>query len=90
MSGTSSFIRDLEELNLLRQHGCPRDCFDGVSELLNCLPKCLIVKTQFSPTFSASDDFGIIQSSDLFKRYMAAFRARDWPQVRIIEHEIRS
>jgi hypothetical protein len=79
-----------ESAFLLGEYGTPRDCIDGLLKICDCFDKCLIVKNK--PTFATGTGNvdTTLQPSDLFMRYLTAIRTRDWPQVRIIEHDIRS
>jgi hypothetical protein len=86
-----SFNEEAETLlSLLSQPTCPRDAVDSAAKLIQRLDKCLFVKVQVGTAPLASEGYVILQPSDLFLRYMAAFRARDWPLVSIIEHEATS
>jgi hypothetical protein len=86
-----SFLAALKELTfLLSQRGCPREAIDGSFQVFERFDKCLFVKTQLASASVASEPDDILQPSDLFLRYLSAVRACDWPQVRVIEHEIRS
>ena len=87
----TSFVASLEMLlPLLGEDTTPTDIADGLLEVLKRLEKCLFVKTQLVSTTVAIEPDAILQPSDLFLHYVSAFRARDWPQVRIIEHDFRS
>jgi hypothetical protein len=83
-----SFVEAVESLGLLlRKPGCPSECVDSASRLLKRLDKCLFVKPEVSLAAVAPEPSVILQPSDLFLSYLAAFRACDWPRVRVIEHE---
>jgi hypothetical protein len=94
MSDTSrplSFQAALEDLlSLMSQPTTPPRCIDGAFEVFDLLGKCLFVKVKKHPAPLTDDGVGILQPSDLFLRYVAAFRAGDWPLVGVIEHDIRS
>lgn len=86
-----SFQTVLEELvSLMSKPGVPRCYVDGAFELFNMVGKCLFVKVEKYPAPFTDDGVSILQPTDLFLHYVAAFRARDWPKVGVIEHEIRS
>jgi len=74
----------------LRQPDIPSDYLNGASQILCHLTKLFVLKAQPAATLAAGQDFDFMESSDLFRKYMAAARARDWPQVTIIQHEICS
>jgi hypothetical protein len=85
-----SFISLLEELRLLLdQHGRPHDCVDAALQMIQQLDKCFIVK--FTKKSTTAAKFSIVfEPTDLFVRFVAAFRARDWQLVGVIKHQICS
>jgi hypothetical protein len=88
---TKSFNAAFQELLILADETASDS--GGVNRALKIverLDKCLIVKPEDTPTAFAGEPDRILQPSDLFMRYVAAFRARDWPLVGVIEHEICS
>ncbi len=86
--GPKSFVDVANNLRLLLDKpGCPSDAIDSAARLIQRLDKCLFVKPQRSSALVARDCNILLQPSDLFLRYVAAFRAGDWPLVSIIEHE---
>jgi len=86
-----SFQAAVEDLlSLMSQPTTPARYIDGAYEVFDHLDKCLFVKVEKYPAPLTDDGVGMLQPSDLFLRYMAAFRAGDWPLVGVIEHAIRS
>lgn len=80
-----------EELRLLlKQTGCPRSAADSYLQLIQCLDKCVRVKFAYESTVGTGKATIVLEPSDLFTRFMSAFRAYDWPLVSVIEHEICS
>jgi hypothetical protein len=88
----SSFVAAVEELQelLLSEPTVPHSAIDGYFQLFERLGKCLVVKPELVPTPATGDFNRILQPSDLFLQLLSAARARDWPQVIIIEHDLRS
>ena len=83
-----TFEDALNELHLLlNQPGTSRDAVDSALRLLQHLNKCIVIKVQRYPAPPADEGGMMFQPSNLFIRFVAAFRAGDWPQVFIIEHE---
>jgi hypothetical protein len=87
----SSFVEAVEELKeiLVCEPTAPHCAINGFFQLFESLGKCLFVKPELSSA-DAGDANRMLQPSDLFLQYLAAVRARDWPQVAIVEHELRS
>lgn len=75
---------------LFRENRGPSDCINGFLEVLNQINKCAVMKMPFDPTMVAGDIDSLFQPTDLLRCYLSAVRARDWPQVSIIEQEICS
>jgi hypothetical protein len=87
----SSFLAAVEELQeiFFSEPTAPHNAINGFFQLFERLGKCLIVKTELAPTSATSDFNRMLQPSDLFLQLLSAARARDWPQVIVIEHELR-
>jgi hypothetical protein len=87
----ASFLTAVEELIFsFSEPGVDSRRVDGFFQLFNGLGKCVVVKPELAPASSTDDANRMLQPSDLFLSYLAAVRARDWPRVSIIEHELRS
>jgi hypothetical protein len=85
------FSDALEELVfLLRQNGNPRDVVDGALQVFEHTDKCVVTKLQRMSAPITDDGRSAFQPSDLFSHYISAIRARDWPLVRVIKHQICS
>ncbi len=84
-------IELVEELRLLlEQPGVPRSAADTFLQLIQHLDKCLRVKFAYESAVRTGKATLVLEPSDLFTRFMSAFRARDWPLVSIIKHEVCS
>ena len=89
--GEVTFNTLVEELvSLMSEPAVPRANIDGTFELFKVIGKCLFVKVQKHPAPIADKRVSVLEPTDRFLHYVAAFRARDWPKVSVIEHEIRS
>jgi len=78
----------LEELGrLVGEPGIPRAVLDGIPRLYDVGYERFFIKMPITPTALANDPRSLLQVTDRFLRYMAAFRARDWKQVLIIQQE---
>jgi hypothetical protein len=87
----SPFSDALEELALLlRQNGSPRDAVHSALRVFEHFDKCVVTKLQPMSAPITDDGGSAFQPSDLFGHYISAVRARDWPLVGVIEHEICS
>jgi hypothetical protein len=85
------FVELVEELRLLlEQPGVPRSAADAFLQLIQHLDKCLRVKFAYETEVRTGKATLVLEPSDLFTRFMSAFRARDWPLVSIIKHEVCS
>jgi hypothetical protein len=85
------FLDALEELVLLiRQNGNTREPVDSALRVFEHIDKCVVTKLQLISAPITDDGGSAFQPSDLFKHYISAVRARDWPLVNVIEHEICS
>jgi len=88
MDRPPTYVAAVEELGVLvRLPDTPRDAAEGALRFLKRVEKCLYVVPQMSPAAVTGDPDTMLQVSDLFLRYLTAFRARDWPKVSVIEHE---
>lgn len=79
-----------EAVSLLREVGVPAKHQNIFPQIFNVMPKIVITKPELMAASFADDNGSAFQASDLFLRYVAALRARDWPLVGLIEHEICS
>jgi len=86
------FLDALEELLalLLHQNGNPREAIDSALQVFEHTDKCVVTKLQLMSAPITDDGENAFQPSDLFSHYVSAVRARDWPLVSVIEHEICS
>jgi hypothetical protein len=75
--------------SILSEPGIPGDIRDAFPQLFDVLRKIVITKPELMAR-GTREGGGPFQASDLFLDYLSALRARDWPQVRIIEHRIRA
>lgn len=90
-SAVVSFNETAESLLLLlSEPGCPSNAIDIAARLVQHVDKCLFVKLKGGSASGASEHDLLLQPSDLFLRFVAAFRAKDWPLIRVIEHEASS
>lgn len=88
-----SFVAVFGELRLLLSQEAavaPRDVLDGFLGIFDNPGKCVVTKCQVASALGACDADRMFQPTDLFLEYIAAFRARDWPKVRVVQHDIRS
>lgn len=84
-------IELFEELRLLlKQPGCPGSAADSFLQMIQHLDKCVRVKFAYETTARTGKATIVLEPSDLFSRFISAFRACDWPLVSVIEHEICS
>lgn len=91
LDGSMSLRSAFEKLvPLLCEPGCPSDRVDGLLKVLDHIDKCVVVKLGISAADIAVDPDSMLQPSDLFSDFVAAFRAHDWPQVAVIEYQICS
>jgi hypothetical protein len=87
----ASFLDAVSEIEaLVSEPGIPRDCINSFPKILNRLDKCLVVEPVIVSAPGVSNVDRMLQPSDLFLRFLTAFRAKDWPLVSIIEHEATS
>jgi hypothetical protein len=87
----ASFNAALKELIFLAgKPGVPAYYADSPLKVIQHLDKLLFVELKTSQAALARDVDCLLQPSDVFMRYMSAFRAGNWPVVRVIEHEILS
>jgi hypothetical protein len=85
------FLDALEELVLLlSQNGNPREAIDSALQVFEHIDKCVVTKLQPMSAPITDDGGSAFQPSDLFGHYISAVRARDWPLVSVIKHEICS
>jgi hypothetical protein len=86
-----SFGDDVKELiELAQKPGTPEGYFERLPTLFNRADKLFLVKPKSLSATGAEELVPLVQSSNLFVRYMTAVRARDWCSVSVIEHEILS
>jgi hypothetical protein len=82
-------IEAFEELRLLlEQPGCPSGATDSFLQMIQHLDKCVRVKLAYETAARTGKATIILEPTNLFARFMTAFRAGDWPLVSIIEHEM--
>jgi hypothetical protein len=85
------FLDALEELVLLlHQNGNPREAIDSALQVFEHIDKCVVTKLQPMSAPITDDGGSAFQPSDLFRHYISAIRARNWPLVSVIKHEICS
>jgi hypothetical protein len=85
------FIELFEELRLLlEQPGVPRSAADSFLQLVQHLDKCLRVKFAYESAARTGKATIVLEPSNLFTRFVSAFRAHDWPLISVIEHEVCS
>jgi len=75
--------------SILRERGVPGDILDGFPQLFDVMSKIVVTKPELMAGWEDEGN-SLFQASDLFLDYLSALRARDWPQVRVIDHLIRS
>jgi hypothetical protein len=84
-------IEAFEELRLLlEQPSCPGGATDSFLQMIQHLDKCVRVKLAYETAARTGKATIVLEPTNLFARFMTAFRAGDWPLVSIIEHEICS
>jgi len=71
------------------ESGIPSSIRDGFFRLFHVMCKIVVTKPELMASGTGKGD-SPFQASDLFLDYVSALRARDWPQVRVIEHRIRA
>jgi hypothetical protein len=76
--------------DLVDKFGIPQQALDGLPLLFHVGHERFFIKMPFSAALAASDPDSLIQATDDFMRFVAAFRAGDWEQVVIIEQECLS
>jgi hypothetical protein len=85
------FLILFEKLRLLLdQPGIPHGAADSVLQLVEHLNKCFRVKLVYESAARTGKATIVLKPTDLFIVFVTAFRARDWPQVSVIEHAICS
>jgi hypothetical protein len=85
------FLILFEKLRLLlNQPGIPHGAADSVLQLVEHLNKCFRVKLVYKSAARTGKATIVLEPTDLFIVFVTAFRARDWPQVSVIEHAICS
>jgi hypothetical protein len=75
---------------LLNQPGIPCGAADSALQLIKHLNKCFRVKLVYKSVVRTGKATIVLEPTDLFIVFVTAFRARDWPQVSVIEHAICS
>jgi hypothetical protein len=85
------FLNLFEKLRLLlNKPGIPCGAADSALQLIEHLNKCFRVKLVYEVAIRTGKATIVLEPTDLFIVFVAAFRARDWPQVSVIEHAICS
>lgn len=84
-------IELFEELRrFLDEAGTPSSAKYSAFQVIKELDKCFRVKFAYESAARTGKATIVLEPSDLFTRFMAAFRTRDWPLIGVIEHEIGS